>query len=331
MTDVRLVATNPEDSTLVPVASNARGELLTQAPVIEKVPNDVEIDGNLQVNGSIVDSNGNPIGGGGGITLPPDPYEGAVLGWLNGGLAWLGTPPIEVPEGSFGPIESWDVGGYLTVEGEVPATVVNGVTVYQVDELGEPYTEGWNVSRVWSDNSSVSGGSLVGDLNTADKAFNGSTDTNDGYVYAPSGGRQTVTFSPPITYASKLEIWCWQFSNGVFEVNGVDISTIVNRDAPSWTGGWVNLTNTIGTGSISSISVTKTAAGTSAGFAAIRADDVLLVDQGHSLNLRVSNVVESTLIGVANQDVPFTAGKFVKVPAQKVAPWVAQRKSFLSE
>lgn len=65
MSDVRLVATNPEDSSVVPVAANNRGELLTVAPVIEKIPNDVEIDGQLQVNGGLVDANGDPIGGGG--------------------------------------------------------------------------------------------------------------------------------------------------------------------------------------------------------------------------------------------------------------------------
>jgi hypothetical protein len=53
MIDVRLTATNPEDSTLVPVPCNARGELLTVAPKIESIPNDVEIDGDLTVNGLI--------------------------------------------------------------------------------------------------------------------------------------------------------------------------------------------------------------------------------------------------------------------------------------
>lgn len=71
MTDVRLVATNPVDSTLVPVASNSRGELLTTAPKIEFIPNDVEIDGNLIVNGDLLDGSGNPLCSGEGP--PPDP------------------------------------------------------------------------------------------------------------------------------------------------------------------------------------------------------------------------------------------------------------------
>jgi hypothetical protein len=58
MIDVRLTATNPEDSTLVPVPCNTRGELLTVAPKIEKIPNDVEIEGDLTVTGLINGSDG---------------------------------------------------------------------------------------------------------------------------------------------------------------------------------------------------------------------------------------------------------------------------------
>lgn len=50
MTDVRLTATNPEDSTLVPVACNSRGELLIEEPVIEQIDNNVEINGGLTLN-----------------------------------------------------------------------------------------------------------------------------------------------------------------------------------------------------------------------------------------------------------------------------------------
>ena len=48
MSDVRLVATNPEDSSVVPVGCNARGELLIVEPVIEQIDNDVTITGSLQ-------------------------------------------------------------------------------------------------------------------------------------------------------------------------------------------------------------------------------------------------------------------------------------------
>jgi len=47
MTDVRLTATNPEDSSVVPVACNSKGELLVTEPVIEAINNDVTITGRL--------------------------------------------------------------------------------------------------------------------------------------------------------------------------------------------------------------------------------------------------------------------------------------------
>ena len=56
MSDVRLVATNPDDGTLVPVASNASGQLAVQSPTIEKVPNDLDVEGNLTVDGTVQSS-----------------------------------------------------------------------------------------------------------------------------------------------------------------------------------------------------------------------------------------------------------------------------------
>ena len=47
MTDVRLVATNPVDGVLVPVASNASGQIAVQSPIIEKIPNDIEVEGTV--------------------------------------------------------------------------------------------------------------------------------------------------------------------------------------------------------------------------------------------------------------------------------------------
>ena len=53
MTDVRLVATNPDDGVLIPVASNASGQLAVQSPKIEKIPNDVEVEGTVTATGFI--------------------------------------------------------------------------------------------------------------------------------------------------------------------------------------------------------------------------------------------------------------------------------------
>ena len=80
MSDVRLVATNPDDNTLVPVASNASGQLAVQSPKIEKVPNDFDVEGDLTVSGNA------SIAG---------PLESSVLRVTNAGTTYpriIGTP-----------------------------------------------------------------------------------------------------------------------------------------------------------------------------------------------------------------------------------------------
>jgi hypothetical protein len=92
MSDVRLTATNPTDSSVVAVACNARGELLTVAPVIEKIPNDVEIEGDLTVTGTINGDNGGESG------LPAPGPEGSILAIENGAPAWIGKSDLCAPE-----------------------------------------------------------------------------------------------------------------------------------------------------------------------------------------------------------------------------------------
>jgi hypothetical protein len=92
MSDVRLTATNPDDSSVVPVSCNARGELLTVAPVIEKIPNDVEIEGDLTVTGTINGDNG-----GSGLPEPLGP-EGSILAIENGAPAWVGKSDLCAPD-----------------------------------------------------------------------------------------------------------------------------------------------------------------------------------------------------------------------------------------
>ena len=53
MTDARLLATNPENSSLVPVACNAQGQLIVADVQIEGIDNDVTVDGDLTVTGGV--------------------------------------------------------------------------------------------------------------------------------------------------------------------------------------------------------------------------------------------------------------------------------------
>jgi hypothetical protein len=53
MSDVRLTATNPEDSSVVPVACNEKGELKLEEPILTP-PFDGNLDGDLTVSGTAV-------------------------------------------------------------------------------------------------------------------------------------------------------------------------------------------------------------------------------------------------------------------------------------
>jgi hypothetical protein len=80
MSDVRLTATNPVDSTVVPVACNEKGELLTVPPVIQQIDNDVTINGNLTVDDGQAYFSGNV-----GIGTSSPPHNLSVE---SGGRLW---------------------------------------------------------------------------------------------------------------------------------------------------------------------------------------------------------------------------------------------------
>ena len=104
MSDVRLVGTNPDNGSLVPVSVTSAGLLRTAIGKIEKIPNDVEIEGDLTVTGTI---NGSSGGGGEpeGEYLPePFGEDGTVLTIVDGAPAWAtpasGPGPDPEPTGT---------------------------------------------------------------------------------------------------------------------------------------------------------------------------------------------------------------------------------------
>lgn len=74
-----------------------------------------------------------PEGPPGELELPPDPYEGALLGWENGELAWVSTA-VPLPAGTYGPFTYDSVGGILTVPQDV--SLINGQQIFMSDNLG---------------------------------------------------------------------------------------------------------------------------------------------------------------------------------------------------
>ncbi len=175
MIDVRITATNPEDSSLVPVPCNSRGELLTVAPLIEAIPNDLEIQGDLTVtgliNGSVGGSEPGPEGPQGPDGPPgpegpqgpdgadgegvPLPYgqENDVLQILDGVPVWqqllIPEPPI------IGPAAIWS-----NVDTTANCTDTNGNPIVPPDKLA--YLQGL---ESWDDQSSQS---LAGSKQDAD-------------------------------------------------------------------------------------------------------------------------------------------------------------------
>ena len=142
MTDVRLTATNPADSSVVPVAANSKGELLVAEPTVTDINNDVTINGNLTVTGTI---NGNS--GGGGIELPPDPQPGQVLGW-DGQLVWVdlpsggGLPTPYGPEYSFLQIIQGEPAWNMAFPEPLPPVVWSDFCTLAGDQSGWGYQAG---------------------------------------------------------------------------------------------------------------------------------------------------------------------------------------------
>ena len=66
--------------------------------------------------------------------LPPDPYEGAVLGWQDGELAWVGKSII-LPAGTYGPYTYLEDQAQLSVPQDV-SDLLNGQQLFMSDDKG---------------------------------------------------------------------------------------------------------------------------------------------------------------------------------------------------
>ena len=241
-----------------------------------------------------------------GIELPPDPYEGAVLGWLGGGLAWLGYSPVPIPENVFGPISYWDSDNKIvSIGGVIPETVGQGVTVYQCSSDGTRFTLGWNVQDEWR--NYATGGYNLNHLFTGTDASAPSWPFKDGNnVFMQGMNLQGVdTLSVKVTCSYDWRI----FADGR-EMAG---SSNTNKE-------WYDVIKNGEGRSINSLGW-KTW-GVPFQIWQMKVNGELMVDNSKSLNMRVSNVFDNQILGVPNNNEPFIQGKYLMTPEQRVAAWV---------
>ena len=281
----------------------------------ETLPVQVDATGRLVAEG-LPGPEGPPGPEGGSFPLPPNPYEGAILGWLNGGLEWLGSPPVPIPENVFGPITAWDGDNtLLAVDGQIPAEVGNGVYVYQCNQDGSEYMAGHNVSEEWSLNA-------VSDPNSPELSpsfvFDGDLET--GYT-GFQNTTCTMTLRPIPINGKSVQVYGWDRQGGG---NAVVINDVIIQGMPAYaSANWKDITSQLSSAGVTHISEIKNiCTSTAPKVAAIRIDGEVLTDRSASLSGRVNQVIGNSLLIVPNNDTPWTPGKYLKTNEQRVAPWL---------
>ena len=244
-----------------------------------------------------------------GIQLPPDPYEGALLGWLNGELSWVGSPPIPIPEGVYGPITSWDGStGILTLENP-PPDWGSGVYIWQCDAQGVTQSPPDNATQWWS---------RYGD-DTTFRLYDANIET--GPLIKTDYTRLMV--AEPFQVASKIDLY-----NNAGPGNTVYLR--INNET-FLTGDGVNgygKTTFPYTGEVVTLDVAISYG--NAYFWQIDIDGVRLINGGEAydltfpaLNLRVNQTIGNQILGnISSYTHLFEEGMYVKAPPQQVARWL---------
>ena len=245
-----------------------------------------------------------------GIELPPDPYEGALLGWLNGGLAWVGAPPVPIPDGVFGPITGYDPSGYITVEGPIPDTVENGVYLFQCNQNGDPTCPSWNQVQDWASKT------VIADLSSGEVA-----DFYDGVLnnkVSAFGVPVVVNFTGTgFTYVQSVDVWMQQSANIRWKINDGPWQETTSTDGSF---AWQRVAQ--GIGNLARVDVKDVRGGAGVDVGGVALDGKMLVTPGVSLQFRVNQVAGNSIIGSPSQNGLFAAGEYLRVPEQRVAPWV---------
>lgn len=176
--------------------------------------------------------------------LPSNPFEGALLGWEDGELAWVGGS-MPLPAGTFGPFLYDYFANTLTVAQSV-SQLVNGQQLIQTDAFGNPLSvqiatdliarvgsaSDWNQSSVWS-NTTNNGGR--DDLPPA--LIFDADETN----FCASGNGSSIDFRPAAPLSGILEIRANNqtslndFNRLTVSSDENNVSRVQARPYPEWT------------------------------------------------------------------------------------------------
>ena len=193
----------------------------------ETLPVEVNEFGQLVAKG--IQGPEGPPGAPGIGQLPPDPFEGAILGWEDGALAWLGGS-VPLPAGTYGPIV------YIASEQrlEIPqdgSLLVNGQQLYMSSAQGDQVsavistdaisnvsggTSLWNQSKLWRNGFSQS----AQQTENTQLAFDGNITGNG--AMTPGNG-QTLIWAEQVPVTTQIRIF-GDPANGEIDLTGGDIT-----------------------------------------------------------------------------------------------------------
>jgi hypothetical protein len=196
----------------------------------------------------------------------------------------------------------------ITVEGDIPSQIANGVYVYQCNQDGTIYADGWNNSQNWTS------------LTTATNLYSGYEVKWLFDPFVPDALLGTSGSSLILNWAGTI--------NGEVEVtfntagfpgdakfkdnNGSE----QNISLPANTNGIVK---NLGNINLTELKAPHPSGGNAVVVASIKLNGLILVDSGEypsapNLNFLVQSVSGQTLTGTANATNNFIIGKYLRVP-----------------
>ena len=233
--------------------------------------------------------------------LPPDPFEGAFLGWEDGELSWLGGS-VPLPAGTYGPYTYIDGDERLDIPQDA-SSLVNGQQLYMSDfygqkisaefstdtianvngnvltfptdnnfdkfEVGDVVQGAWNQSQVWTNKCSTTA-TIVSDFAGLSSIFDGDPNTYGGILPG------TLDITGLDVTGSNLTFKVVAAEGSAWEIKANEVSIATGSGSQDGVNG------TISGGTLTAIQLINTSALSTLGtnFATIAVDGNWLVDAG---------------------------------------------------